>query len=94
MYVIEKHQIAIPDDYTEDTFLGKVRYRFKLDGYDAWLVVPHNPIPGKYWFAVPEWPTAFPDRNGVNALLDMLRLQKQILFVIKTNSAHGDASPT
>ena len=71
MYVIEKHQIAIPDDYSEDTFLGKVRYRFKLDGYDAWLVVPHNPIPGKYWFAVPEWPTAFPDRNGVNALLDM-----------------------
>lgn len=71
MAMIEQHQINLPDDYTEDTYRGKVRYCFNIDGHEAWLVVPYNPIPGKYWFAVPEWPTAFPDRNGVDELLDM-----------------------
>ena len=33
------------------------------------MVEPPEPAPGNRWFAVPEWPTAFPRRNGVAELL-------------------------
>ena len=66
-----KTGILFPADDKVDTFCDKVRHQFKFHGYNAWIVVPHHPLPGKQWFAVPEWPTAFTGRNGVKALLDM-----------------------
>jgi dienelactone hydrolase len=66
-----KTGIVFPADDKVDTFCDKVRHQFKFHGYNAWIVVPHHPLPGKQWFAVPEWPTAFTGRNGVKALLDM-----------------------
>lgn len=66
-----KTGIVFPADDKVDTFCDMVRHQFKFNGYNAWIVVPHNPLPGKQWFAVPEWPTAFTGRNGVQALLNM-----------------------
>lgn len=32
---------------------------------------PHKEISPRKWFWLPEWPTAFPDRNGVKELLEL-----------------------
>lgn len=66
-----KTGIVFPADDKTDVFCDMVRHQFNFHGYNAWIVVPHNPLPGKHWFAVPEWPTAFFNRNGVQHLLDM-----------------------
>lgn len=66
-----KSGITFPADDKTDVFCGAVRHQFSFHGHNAWIVVPQNPLPGKHWFAVPEWPTAFSNRNGVQHLLDM-----------------------
>ena len=51
--------------------MGGIRHRFQFRGREAWLVEPPDPAPGKPWFAVPQWPSAFPHRNGVRELLSL-----------------------
>lgn len=58
-------------EYSSDSWMGGIRYRFNFKGHDAWVVEPNDPAPGKAWFALPEWPTAFPERNGVKSLLSL-----------------------
>lgn len=66
-----------------DIWCNCIRHIFKFQGREAWIVEPRaNDIRGRYfpsnfpeekkvrkWFWVPQWPSAFPERNGVNELL-------------------------
>ena len=54
-----------------DPWMGGTRHRFVFAGHDAWVVEPPDPAPGNPWFAVPEWPSAFPHRNGVKEFLSL-----------------------
>lgn len=58
------------DNDTTDEWLGFKRHRFTLAEHEAWIVEPFDPTPERLWFAVPEWPYAFPERNGVKSLLE------------------------
>lgn len=63
--------LNLPEMRESDSWMGGTRHRFDFSGRQAWLVEPPEPAPGRPWFAVPEWPTAFPARNGVKALLSL-----------------------
>ena len=67
----ENKPVTFPPDVQIDKFCNMQRYKFNFHNCEGWIVEPDHPMPGKYWFAVPEWPTAFTDRNGVQVLLDM-----------------------
>lgn len=61
----------LPDLISGESWQGGTLYKFPLAGTTAWIVEPPEPLAEKKWFWVPEWPTAFPNRNGVNELLKM-----------------------
>ena len=61
----------LPDLISEEPWHGGTLYKFSLAGTVAWIVEPAEPLAEKKWFWVPEWPTAFPNRNGVRELLAM-----------------------
>ena len=63
-----QEDLKLPEHISE-AWMGGTRHRFQLCGHDAWLVEPPEPLPGRRWFAVPEWPNAFSERNGVKELL-------------------------
>ncbi len=63
-------KIAFKGETVED-WLGARLHKFPLEKHTAWVVEPAVPLPGRPWFWVPEWPTAFPERNGAKALLDL-----------------------
>ncbi len=68
-----------------DIWCNCTRHIFKFQGVEAWIVEPHvREIRGQYtssnfpeekkvrkWFWVPQWPSAFPNRNGVQQLLEL-----------------------
>ena len=54
-----------------DQWRGGLRHKFNLNGCVAQIVEPPEPLEQKLWFWLPEWPTAFPERNGVKQLLEM-----------------------
>ena len=54
-----------------DQWQGGLRHKFDLNGHTAQIVEPPEPLEEKLWFWLPEWPTAFPGRNGVRELLKM-----------------------
>ncbi len=55
---------------TRDTWRGYSRIRFEVDGCQAWIVEPKQPLPGKPWTWCMEFPDAFTDRTGVPELLE------------------------
>ena len=61
----------LPDLISEEPFAGGTLFKFPLAGTTAWIVEPAEPLAEKKWFWVPEWPTAFPHRNGVRELLEL-----------------------
>ena len=61
----------LPALISEESWQGGTLYKFTLAGTTAWIVEPAEPLAGKKWFWVPEWPTAFPHRNGVKELLEL-----------------------
>ncbi|MBO5761133.1 MAG: alpha/beta hydrolase [Lentisphaeria bacterium] len=79
----EKEFPFILEEDQTDIWCNCTRHIFKFQGCEAWIVEPgKDELRGKYfssnlpeekkvrkWFWVPQWPTAFPERNGVNELL-------------------------
>lgn len=55
---------------TIDTWHGHPRHVFTVAGKKAWVVEPRNPLPGKLWTWVTEFPDAFTPRTGVPTLLE------------------------
>ncbi len=53
-----------------DEWQGRPRHVFEVAGKQAWVVVPADPLPGKPWTWVTEFPNAFTDRTGVPQLLE------------------------
>ena len=64
-------KLKLPDEISCDVWQGGLRRKFKLNGCVAQIVEPPEPMEGNPWFWLPEWPTAFPERNGVKDLLKM-----------------------
>ena len=65
---MKTEDLKLPEEVS-DSWMGGTRHRFSFAGHDAWVVEPVDPAPGNLWFALPEWPSAFPYRNGVKELL-------------------------
>ena len=63
--------LNLPEKRESDPWMGGTRHRFDFSGCQAWVVEPPEAAPGRPWFAVPEWPSAFPARNGVRQLLSL-----------------------
>lgn len=55
---------------TVDTWRGYTRHRFTVDGCQAWVVEPKQPLPGRPWTWCMEFPDAFTERTGVPQLLE------------------------
>ncbi|MBQ9338429.1 MAG: prolyl oligopeptidase family serine peptidase [Lentisphaeria bacterium] len=66
---MKTEDLRLPEEHTTDTWQGGTRHRFTLFGCETWVVEPVEPAQGNRWFAVPEWPTAYPTRNGAAELL-------------------------
>lgn len=64
-------ELNLPSDTVTDEYQGAVRYRFTFEGREAWIVAGNNVMEERYFFWVPEWPCAFPERNGVKELLKL-----------------------
>ena len=64
-------KLKLPDEISCDVWQGGFRHKFELNGCVAQIVEPPEPLEEKPWFWLPEWPTAFPERNGVKDLLKM-----------------------
>lgn len=60
--------VAWPDE-TIDTWHGFKRHNFKVDGCQAWVVEPKEPLPGKPWSWCMEFPDVYTERCGAPALL-------------------------
>ena len=63
--------LYLPGEISSEEWLGAIRHKIVLNGSTAWVVEPADPLPGKKWFWLPEWPDAFPERNGVRELLQL-----------------------
>lgn len=61
--------LNLPSEISRDSWMGGIRHKFLLLGQEAWIVEPPEPLKEKLYFHVPEWPDAFPERNGVKELL-------------------------
>ena len=66
-----KSALYLPGEVSSEEWLGALRHKIMLNGNVAWVVEPADPLPGKKWFWLPEWPDAFPERNGVKQLLEL-----------------------
>jgi len=64
-------KLHFSDEISCDQWQGGLRHKFKLNGCTAQIVEPPEPLEEKLWFWLPEWPTAYPERNGVKQLLEM-----------------------
>lgn len=47
------------------------QHKFTFEGVEANIIAPEETLPGKPCFWIPEWLTAFPDRNGARRLLSL-----------------------
>ena len=61
--------LQLPEEISQDSWMGGIRHKFMLQGHEAWIVEPPEPLAEKLYIHVPEWPDAFPERNGVKELL-------------------------
>ena len=61
--------LNLSTEFARDSWMGGIRHKFILQGQEAWIVEPPEPLEEKLYFHVPEWPDAFPERNGVKELL-------------------------
>lgn len=52
-----------------DTWQGRPRHVFQVNGHTAWVVEPAKPLPGRPWTWCTEFPDAFTARTGVPQLL-------------------------
>lgn len=66
-----KSELCLPGEISCDSWMGGIRHQIISDGYTAWVVEPTFPTAEKKWFWLPEWPTAFPERNGVKELIKL-----------------------
>ncbi len=66
-----KSSISFPSEISVEPWHGGMLHKIEINGCTAWIVEPPFFSENKYWFWLPEWPTAFPDRNGVKELLQM-----------------------
>ena len=66
-----KSSISFPSEISVEPWHGGMLHKIEISGCTAWIVEPPFFSENKYWFWLPEWPTAFPDRNGVKELLQM-----------------------
>ena len=64
-------KLKFAEEISCDPWHGGLRHKFKLNGCVAQIVEPPDPLEEKLWFWLPEWPTAFPGRNGVRELLQL-----------------------
>lgn len=64
-------KLKIAEEISCDAWQGGLRHKFDLSGCVAQIVEPPEPLEEKLWFWLPEWPSAFPERNGVKELLQM-----------------------
>ena len=64
-------QLQFAEEISCDQWQGGLRHKFNLNGFTAQIVEPPEPLEEKLWFWLPEWPTAFPERNGVKELLQL-----------------------
>ena len=60
-----------PFEISVDKWMGGTRHKVSLAGTTAWIIEPPCFTEEKRWFWLPEWPTAFPQRNGVKELIQM-----------------------
>jgi pimeloyl-ACP methyl ester carboxylesterase len=58
------------DDATIDTWHGFRRHRFNFQGLEAWVVEPHQPLPGKPFTWCMMFPDAFTERCAAPAMLE------------------------
>ena len=58
------------DDATMDTWHGFRRHRFQFQGCEAWVVEPHQPLPGKPFTWCMMFPDAFTERCAAPAMLE------------------------
>lgn len=79
----EKEFPFVLEEDKVDVWCNCKRHIFKFQGHEAWIVEPaENDMRCQYsssnfpaekkvrkWFWVPQWPSAFPNRNGVEELL-------------------------
>lgn len=63
--------LLLSEEISQDSWMGGIRHKFLLHGREAWIVEPREPSGEKLYFHVPEWPDAFPERNGVKELLTL-----------------------
>lgn len=61
--------LASAADEKTDTWQGYTRHTFTVDGCQAWVVEPKEPLPGKPWSWCMEFPDAFTERCAAPALL-------------------------
>lgn len=66
-----KSKITYPSEISTEYWHGGILHKINLCGTVAWIVEPPMECEKKYWFWLPEWPTAFPERNGVKELIQM-----------------------
>ena len=64
-------KLKFAEEISCEQWQGGLRHKFNLNGCVAQIVEPPEPLEEKLWFWVPEWPNAFPERNGVKQLLEM-----------------------
>jgi pimeloyl-ACP methyl ester carboxylesterase len=72
-----------------DTWNGFRRFRFEVDGCEAWVVEPAQPAPGKPWTWCMEFPDAFTARTGVP---DLLKLGFHHLHLVVGNTFGSPAA--
>lgn len=68
----------LPADTKTEDYHGAKKYLFTFQGREAWIVEGDNPMDENYFFWVPEWPNAFPRRNGA---YDLLKLGYYMVYI-------------
>lgn len=63
------NNLYLPGEVSSEPWMGGIRHKIIFEGYTAWVVEPVFQTAEKKWFWLPEWPTAFPERNGVKELI-------------------------
>ena len=69
--IMEQIRQLLPADTVTEEYCSALKYRFTFEGREAWIVAGKHIMEEKYFFWVPEWPDACPERNGVQDLLKL-----------------------
>ncbi|MBQ7652033.1 MAG: alpha/beta fold hydrolase [Victivallales bacterium] len=63
-------RLVFPKDWIVEEWHGFKRYKFKFQGYDAWIAEPHVTAGDGRWSWCMVWPEAFVRRVGIESLLE------------------------